>query len=188
MASGRLPDLSVTEWAVLAVVAERPTHGFAIAKALAPEADLGRIWTVSRPLVYRALTSLERDGMVESLEVEAGNRGPARTPIRATPVGEAAVEAWLETPVEHVRDLRTQLLLRLCLLDRRGRDPAALAAAQLEQLTPILAALRDRVGPAAGFDRLLASWRYESALAAARVLQDVLAQAPGPAVTHNPSS
>jgi hypothetical protein len=30
------PDLSLTEWAVLALIAERPTHGFAIAKELAP--------------------------------------------------------------------------------------------------------------------------------------------------------
>ena len=43
MARARLPDLSLTEWAVLAVVAEAPAHGFAIAKELAPTGDLGRI-------------------------------------------------------------------------------------------------------------------------------------------------
>ena len=175
MARARLPDLSLTEWAVLAVAAEQPTHGFAISKELAPDADLGRIWTVPRPLVYRALASLERDLLVEPLGEEAGDRGPARTRIRATRAGKAAVDRWLATPVPHVRDLRTRLLLQLRVLDRRGRDMRPLAAAQLLQLTPMLASLRDQTASAEGFDRLLALWRYESAEAATRVLRDVLA-------------
>jgi DNA-binding PadR family transcriptional regulator len=175
MARARLPDLSLTEWAVLSLVAEQPTHGFAISKELAPDADLGRIWTVPRPLVYRALGVLERAQLVEPLGEEAGDRGPTRTRIRATRSGKAAVERWLATPVPHVRDLRTRLLLQLRLLERRGHDVRPLAAAQLDQLTPMLAGLKDQATSAAGFDRLLASWRYESAQAATRVLRKLLA-------------
>jgi hypothetical protein len=50
-----------------------------------------------------------------------------------------------------------------------------LAEAQLEQLVPILESLRDQACSAEGFDRLLAAWRYESAEAATRVLEGVLA-------------
>jgi PadR family transcriptional regulator AphA len=82
----------------------------------------------------------------------------------------------LETPVAHVRELRTQLLLQLRLLDRKGLDTTALAATQLERLTPILASLQAQAMSTSGFDRLLASWRYESAQAAARVLQAVLVE------------
>jgi DNA-binding PadR family transcriptional regulator len=187
MATGRLPDLSLTEWAVLALVAESPTHGFAVAKTLAADGDVGRVWTVHRPLVYRALATLEQAGLVESLGAEAGNRGPARTRLRATRKGRSAVDRWLETPVGHVRDLRTQLLLQLKMLDRRCRDAAPLASAQLECLAPILSALRRQAATATGFDRLLASWRYESADAAARVLAGVLADrsmpVPSPSTT-----
>jgi len=174
MARARLPDLSLTEWAVLGLAAEQPTHGFAISKELAADADLGRIWTVPRPLVYRALAALERDLLVEPLGEEAGDRGPSRTRIRATRAGKAAVDRWLGTPVPHVRELRTRLLLQLRMLERRGRDLRPLAAAQLEQLTPILASLKDQATRAEGFDGLLASWRYESAEAATRVLRGVL--------------
>lgn len=104
--SDGLPELSVTDWAVLALLSEKPAHGFAIAKLLAPDADLGRIWTVSRPLVYRALSTLERKTLVEPVGVELGDRGPARTRMRATAAGEKAVTQWLQTPVEHVRDLQ----------------------------------------------------------------------------------
>lgn len=189
MPRARLPDLSLTEWAVLAVTAEQPTHGFAIAKDLASDADLGRIWTVPRPLVYRALTTLEGHGLVEPLGAEAGDRGPVRTRVRATRAGRSAVDRWLETPVAHVRQLRTQLLLQLRLLERRARDTGPLAAAQLERLAPLLDGLEAQIGAASGFDRLLLSWRYESAQAAARVLQRLIDERAGrPGCTPCPPS
>jgi DNA-binding PadR family transcriptional regulator len=175
MATVAPPDLSLTEWAVLALVAEHPTHGFAIAKELAPSGDLGQIWTVPRPLVYRALARLEQHKLTQPLEAEPGDGGPARVPVRATRSGRAAVERWLATPAPHVRDLRTRLLLQLRFLDRRGLDLSPLAAAQLEQLQPILAALRLQADTTVGFAGLLARWRYESAEAAARVLEEIVA-------------
>lgn len=169
-----LPDLSLTEWAALALIVEQPTHGFAIAKELAPDGDLGQIWTVRRPLVYHALTQLEERNLIESLGPEPGQRGPVRTRLGPTPAGRSAVDCWLATPSLHVRELRTQLLLQLRCLDRRGQDLGLLARAQLEQLTPILAALRRQAATAEGFPGLLANWRYESAQAAARVLEAVV--------------
>src|SRR6202021_2303075 len=121
---------------VLALTAEHPTHGFAIAKELAPDGDLGRIWTIPRPIVYRALARLEQHELVEELGVEPGDGGPRRTRLGATPSGRAAIEEWLRTPSPHVRDLRPRLLLQLRLLDRRGRDLTPLAAAQLDRLRP----------------------------------------------------
>jgi DNA-binding PadR family transcriptional regulator len=176
MAPGRLPDLSLTEWAVLAVAVEQPTYGFAIAKELASEGDLGRIWTVPRPLVYRALMSLQRGKLVEALGEETGDRGPNRTRIRATSAGKAAVNRWLATPTSHVRDLRTRLLLQLRLLDRRHADLVPLAAAQLDRLEPIIDSLENQMSSTSGFDNLLVTWRYESAQAAARTLRALLAQ------------
>jgi DNA-binding PadR family transcriptional regulator len=175
MAPGSRPDLSLTEWAVLAVTAEQPTYGFAIAKELASEGDLGRIWTVPRPLVYRALMSLQRANLVEALGEETGDRGPNRTRIRATNAGKSAVNRWLATPTSHVRDLRTRLLLQLRLLDRRHADLAPLTAAQLDRLAPIIESLEKQMSSTTGFDNLLATWRYESTQAAARTLHALLA-------------
>jgi DNA-binding PadR family transcriptional regulator len=171
-----LPDLSLTEWAVLAITSEQPTHGFAISKELAPEGDLGRVWTVPRPLVYRALATLEDARLVEPIGEEAGERGPARTRLRATRTGRTAVDRWLITPVAHVRELRTQFLLQFRLLDRRGRGTSDLVSAQLEKLGPMLDSLREQLSSTDGFDHLLAAWRFESADAAARVLEGVAAQ------------
>jgi len=175
-----LPDLSLSEWAVLALIAERPRHGFAIAKELASNAEIGQIFTVPRPVVYRALARLEQDDLIYPVGTEPGDRGPARTRMAATEMGRAAVDRWLLTPVAHVRDLRTQLLLQFRLLDRLGRDLAPLAVVQLEQLSPIVDALRGQADAAIGFAALLARWRYEWAQAAARLLEGVAAGATPP--------
>jgi DNA-binding PadR family transcriptional regulator len=154
-----LPDLSLAEWAILALVVEHPRHGFAIAKELAPDSDLGRIWTVRRSEVYRYLAQLEQRNLIKALGAEPGNGGPIRIRMRPTRAGKAALHRWLGTPTSHVRELRTHLMLQLRILDRLGRDLSPLAAAQLEQLGPILGALRCQAARVDGFPGLIARWR-----------------------------
>ena len=55
----RTEELTTGEWAVLALVEEAPTHGFAVAKLLAPGGEVGRVWAMRRPLVYRTLDVLD---------------------------------------------------------------------------------------------------------------------------------
>ena len=62
------------DWAVLALVAEGPTHGFAIARALAPGSDVGRVWAMRRPLVYRALDVLTEQELVRAAGTEGEHR------------------------------------------------------------------------------------------------------------------
>jgi PadR family transcriptional regulator AphA len=159
-------NLNAGEWAVLALCDEGPTHGFALAQALAPGGPAGRVWAVPRPVVYRALRRLGALGLVEELGVQESPAGPPRTRVRATAPARAAVDAWLAEPVEHVRDARSLLLLKLLFLDRRGRDAGALVAAQTQVYARIEERLRARLPAAAGFDRVLVSWRLESARAA----------------------
>ncbi|MEZ5099646.1 MAG: PadR family transcriptional regulator [Thermoleophilia bacterium] len=78
---------SGTEWSVLALLCERPSHGFALARALAPEGEVGRVWSSTRPLVYRALDQLASAGLVREAGSEAGDRGPRRTLLEPTAQG-----------------------------------------------------------------------------------------------------
>jgi DNA-binding PadR family transcriptional regulator len=159
---------------VLGVVAEEPTHGWAVTRDLDASGALGRVWTVPRPLVYRSLTTLASKGLIEDCGEAPGARGPRRTIVRATPRGRAALRRWLERPVDHVRDVRSEFLVKLALLDRAGRPNAELVRRQREQLAPVFAALRKRTH-SDGFDDVLADWRRESALAVRRFL-DTLAR------------
>ena len=156
------PELSLTEWVVLALVAERPAHGFALARELQADSDLGRILTVHRPLVYRALDRLSDAGLVDRSATEPGDAGPRRTVMRATRRGRSALKRWFATPVVHVRDLRIEFLIKLRLTERLDRDPAALVAAQRHELADTLANLATAGDDTDVVDR----WRQHNAAAA----------------------
>jgi DNA-binding PadR family transcriptional regulator len=173
--SGQGTTLSPGEWAVLGLIAERPRHGFAVRKALGPGGEVGRVWSLPGPLVYRALTTLQAKGLAEVAGEERSEVGPQRTLIAATQAGREALLTWLWQPVEHLRDFRSLFMLKLALLDRAGQEPRALLAAQRDRVGPIVAALEEQARTSDGFDRTLASWRLESAMAAVRFLDGLAA-------------
>lgn len=166
----RRPEPSLHDWAVLGVLAAGPAHGFAVSKALAAGGDLGRVWTVTRPQVYRSLERLADLGLVEPREREPGDAGPERTVLALTSAGRARLRRWVAEPVAHLRDVRAELLLKLLLADRLGVDRAALVAAQRDAFAPAVAALADAAASSSGDDAIVAAWRHESALAVARFL------------------
>lgn len=169
---GELPSLSLAEWTVLAVIGEQPRHGFAISVLTGHGGELGRIWQIPRPAIYRALSRVETAGLAAPGMVETG-RGPQRTIYEITPAGREAVDAWLQTPVRHVRDVRSHLLMKLALLERAGRDAADLLRRQRAVLEPIVTAIgAERAGPD-GFDATLLAWRRATAAAALSFIDDI---------------
>ena len=167
--------LSLTDWVVLALVAEAPRHGFAVAKEVAADAALGEVWTVPRPLVYRAIDHLRGVGLLEPVRTEAGAKGPHRTVYRVTRSGSARLGRWLDQPVAHPRDVRTELLVKLMLRSRRGRPLAPLAQRQLDRFAPMTDGLEQRARAADGADRVVARWRLESIAAIRRTLEAIVA-------------
>ena len=170
---GDEPVLSLAEWLVLCLVCEEPRHGFAIARLLEPGGSVGRIWRVPKPVVYRALQRLEQLGLVWSAEPQPSSQGPAKLPADVTKAGRRLASGWLDRPAAHNRDVRSELLVKLALLDRAGRDPAGLLEAQRAQLIPVARALRERLADAAGFDRTLVLWRCETVSGTLRFLDGV---------------
>jgi PadR family transcriptional regulator AphA len=166
------PSLSLAEWTVLAVISEHPTHGFAIAQLTAPGGELGRIWHIPRPVVYRAIGRLEEAGLVTPQVVEPG-QGPQRTIYAATRAGRDAAAAWLDTPVEHIREVRSHLLLKLALLDRAGGNPSGLLKRQKATLAPIASAINAESPRPKGFDATLHAWRRATTAATMAFLDDV---------------
>lgn len=160
--------LLLGEWACLGVLADGPTHGFAIASRLRPEADLGRIWSLSRPLTYRAIEQLLKHGYVEPLGEEPGIAGGPRTILAITDVGRTALREWLHRPVVHLRDLRSELLLKLQLAEILSVETSTLVEAQRRVVTDIRRSLQSRLRDEVA--DIVAQWRLETADAALRFL------------------
>lgn len=171
-------SLLLGEWACLGLLYGRSSHGFALAELLRPGAEVGRVWSLSRPLTYRAIDVLVERGLVAAVGVEAGRAGPDRTVLRATPHGRAELRSWLDSPVEALRDLRTALLLKLTIAQRCGVDVGDMLVAQraiVEAHNERLAELI--VGPDGSLDPV-ALWRHEASEAGLRFLDQLLRSPP----------
>jgi DNA-binding PadR family transcriptional regulator len=169
-------ELTAGEWAVLALLAEAPTHGFAIARTMAPEGEVGRIWAVRRPLVYRAIETLAGMDHVRPAGTVPSRSGPQRTVLEATPNGKRAVTRWLRQPITHVRDARSLLMLKLLFLTRRDADLEPLLIAQRAHFSGLAERLAAAAEDAEGFDRALLLWRLESTTAATRFVETMLGE------------
>ena len=136
---------------------------------------MGRVWTMRRQDVYQALKKLSKLELITERTTEPGDRGPKRTILAVTPAGERLLRSWLNEPVDHVRDVRSLLLLKLLLLDRSGQDPAPLLDSQRAKLAPLLEGLDGLRASTDGFERVLAEWRFTSCRATLQFIDDLLA-------------
>ena len=165
---------SLPEWAALGLLCEEPRHGWAIARELAPAGEIGRVYSCTRPLVYRALGQLREAGLVEERGTAASDEGPARTTLAATHRGRASFRKWRDSPVEHVRYLRSELMLKLLFHDREPTDPAPLLREQAAVLIRGELALERQLRASSAFDRTLVLWRLSVVRAALSFVEALL--------------
>jgi tRNA-Thr(GGU) m(6)t(6)A37 methyltransferase TsaA len=177
---------SLPEWASLGLLCEMPRHGWAIAGELAPDGEVGRVYSCTRPLVYRALGQLREAGLVEERGTAASDEGPTRTTLAPTRRGRAAFRRWRDSAVEHVRDLRSELMLKLLFHDRAGSAPAELLGEQATLLGRGELALERQLRSATAFDRTLVLWRLSVVRAALSFVEALLDQRSVEPVVYRP--
>lgn len=157
-------DAQLARDVVLALIVQKPRHGWAIHEELAPKGEIGRAWTLSRQLVYRAIDTLESDDLVKRAQPKDGGGGD-KVIISPTAKGKARVKFWLDQPVTHLRDVRTELVVKMMLRERAGLPAKKFLAAQHNAFAPLLQAIE--TSPA---ETPVDMWRRESASAVKRYL------------------
>lgn len=167
---------SLGAWAVLALLCEGDTHGWALVRAMTPEGEVGRLWSIRRALVYRTVEVVVEAGLAERAGVEPGMRGSPRTLLHVTAAGREAVDRWLHEPVSHVRELRSALLLKLLFMQRSGLDPAPLLRAQRVVLADAIGALEAQTNGDSPADITVRAFRLETARAGIRFVDGELAR------------
>lgn len=161
-------QLLLGEWACLGILYAGPTHGFAIAARLKPTGDVGRVWSMSRALTYRALDQLASRGYIHTVGEEPGIAGGNRTILAATRSGRAQLRKWLNTPVAHLRDLRSELLLKLIIADICGIGIGPMLDRQHAHIEQLAESIAGQVGGI--LVDVVDLWRNESSQAALRFL------------------
>ena len=107
----------------MALLVDRPDHGYGLFRRLQDDPGWGRIWTIQRSELYFLLRKLTARGWVRPLlEEKAG--GPTRSKVGPTPLGRRRLMEWIRTPVSSPRDLRTAFVAKLYLAMQRGPKSA----------------------------------------------------------------
>lgn len=161
-------ELLLGDWACLGILAAEPSHGFAVSVKLRPEGDIGRVWSLSRPLTYRSIDRLLKIDYIEPVSEEPGIAGGTKTVLAVTSAGRLALHGWLQRPVLHLRDLRSELLLKLQLSRTLGLDTTDLVEAQRHVVSEIRHSLEHQLQQRT--DDIVTRWRLESADAAIHFL------------------
>ena len=161
--------LSLADNVCLTLITEGVDHGWAIGSLLADDGEIGRIWRLSRPLTYRAIDGLASRQLITR---SAGRAAAGRDRIRLAPTkeGRRVTKVWLDEPIVHLRDVRTELLVKLTLRERSGLAAAPLLEAQQRLFAPLF----DTLTSGSVDDEAVDIWRRESARAVRRFLQHML--------------
>lgn len=157
------------EWACLGILYDQPAHGWAIAARLLPDSSIGRIWHMKRPLTYRSLDQLARREWIGPIGQEPGDAGPNRTILKATRSGRAQFRTWTRTPVSHLRNLRSEFLLKLVLADINNIDITDM----LDRQRTVIAQHADSLAMDSDETDVVKLWRIESTRAAQRFIDQV---------------
>lgn len=135
------------EHALLGFLAEQPLHGYEIHQRLKAAQQLGLVWHLKQAHLYVLLGKLEAAGFLAAELLPQDARPPKRL-LHLTGSGRAAFDAWVETPVQHGRDLRIEFLAKLFWAQQRGSAAAQrLIGAQRTTCSVWLAEITDEPLP-----------------------------------------
>ena len=169
----RLYEPSVLDQIVLAIIGEKPQHGFAISKELDNDPSLAAIVRIRRPLVYRSINCLLDAKLIRESKIEPGDQGSQRVIFTVTSTGKLASNTWLNEVVDHPRDARIELLAKFVLRNRRNMKNQQLAKRQKKLFERQAAKLQVSANLATDDVRLVSLWRVENINAMIRLLDAV---------------
>ncbi|ONI92180.1 hypothetical protein ALI22I_05110 [Saccharothrix sp. ALI-22-I] len=111
-------------YALIALLTGRPMTGYDLSKSFSR--SVAHVWHAPDSQIYPELNRMERDGLLDSVEVPWGKKGTKKE-YHVTDAGLADFRKWMESP----------------LVPQRQRDPAYLKAAYFDFADP--EAVRDQL-------------------------------------------
>lgn len=153
--------------AIIGVLHGRPMHGYEVARHFTPEHDLGIVLPLEMSHVYAILKHLHECGLLEGRRETAGAR-PPRTVFTVTPEAKTRLQQWLATPVQRLREVRLDLLLKLYFCRAAGGDALRLLLdAQIEECHRYLERMKKQSAacPSGSFARLVCEAKISPARA-----------------------
>jgi PadR family transcriptional regulator AphA len=159
------------EYAVLGLLLSGPKHGYEMARYFDRD-ELSEVCPVEQSLLYTYLRNVEDRGLVTWSEARVGNR-PPRKLFELSSHGRDLIETWLDEPVQRLRDVRLDFLLKVYFLHTldAGRERALLDG-QIASCERYHERLGEREARSTGFARLVAASKRSGAESTLRWLRE----------------
>jgi DNA-binding PadR family transcriptional regulator len=109
------------EHVLLALLDQKPMHGYELYQELSTMSGISKIWNIKQSLLYADLDKLETKGYLSSRLVQ-GESYPPRKYFEITNVGKETLHRWIKTPVRRPRDVRQEFLAKLIVARRYGKS------------------------------------------------------------------
>jgi len=111
------------ELTLLGILERTPMHGYNLCKAVQALDGFDLVWKLKQSSLYALVDKLEAAGLLAG-DLVAGDTHPSRKELRVTAAGKAALDAWVDSPVDSVRQMRQDFFARLYFARLTGPDRA----------------------------------------------------------------
>lgn len=112
---GKINPFTSSEFVLLGLINEKPTHGYDLHKMITDPDAIGMIWNVKMSNLYAQLEKLAQKGFISGV-LQAGHTHPNRTEYKITPKGQEVFQDWVKSVVQHPRDFRQEFMARFFFL------------------------------------------------------------------------
>jgi PadR family transcriptional regulator, regulatory protein AphA len=100
------------EYVLLGLIEQNPVHGYDLYRQIKEMEGIPRIWNIKQSMLYALLDKLEENGLI-ACTIIPGETRPSRKQYHLTKNGKTALHTWMQSPVQHGRDMRQDFLARL---------------------------------------------------------------------------
>ena len=150
------------EYAVLGMLALRPMHGYEMARFFDRD-ELSDVCPIEQSLLYTYIRNVEERALVTFHEERIGQRPPRKCYVLSE-AGRSLLDRWLHQPVERMREVRLEFLLKLYFLHQLDVDGERdLLRREIEVCEAYRSRLADRANDNEGFRRLVALSKVSAA-------------------------
>ncbi len=112
-----------TDHVILALLDEKPMHGYEIHQRISAMAGIIKIWSLKQGLLYAKLEKLKEAGLLEDAP-DHPEANPSRRYFKLTSAGKEALNAWIDSPVTRARDIRQEFLAKLIIARKYSLERA----------------------------------------------------------------
>ncbi len=138
-----------TDHVILALLDEKPMHGYEIHQRISSMSGIIKIWSLKQGLLYAKLEKLKEAGLLEDAP-DHPEANPSRHYFRLSPAGKQALDAWIDSPVTRARDIRQEFLAKLIIARKYSPERAlTLLKAQREIIRHWYTSLSSATAPQA---------------------------------------